>query len=219
MNTQTIMTRLGGMLLAVGIVGAATGAEPVYRNDFEKTEVGKAPDDFLVIDGQFAVREHDGNRLLELPGAPLESFGFLMGPAQKEGLVVSGRVQGTSRGRKYPTFAVSLNSVGGYRLRVAPAKKAVEVVKGDVPLASVPFEWKSGAWTWLKLQVRKAGDGVWKVEGKAWLEGEREPGNWMITWDEKEEPAPGRPGAWGSPFSGTPIWYDDLAVTAVEAER
>jgi hypothetical protein len=119
----------------------------------------------------------------------------------------------------FPTFAVSLNGVSGYRLGVAPAKKALEILKGDLPQASVPFEWRSGSWTLLRLQVRKVEEGLWRVEGKAWLEGQPEPGDWTITWDEKMEPVPGRPGAWGSPFSGTSIWYDNLVVTAAEGGR
>lgn len=219
MNKMTTIQRMAGIVLLTVMTIAARGAAPLYQNNFEQAEVGKVPDDFLVIDGQFLVREHEGNRVLELPGAPLESFGFLLGPAQKEGLEVSGRILGTSRGRKFPTFAVSVNGVGGFRLRVAPAKKAVEIVRGDAPLVAVPFEWKSGTWTLLKLQLRKVEDGLWKVEGKAWPEGQPEPDDWTISWDEKREPPPGRPGAWGSPFSGTAIWYDDLVVSAAEESR
>lgn len=207
------------MLFTLSFAGALCASEPLYQNNFESTEPGRVPDDFLVIDGQFAVREERDNRFLELPGAPLESFGFLMGPAQKEGLAVSGKILGTSRGRKFPTFAVSLNGVSGYRLRVAPAKKAIEIVKSDTPLVSVPFEWKSGAWTSLRFQLRKTSDGLWKLEGKVWLEGESEPEAWMIAWEERQDPPAGRPGAWGSPFSGTPILYDDLAVHTAEETR
>jgi hypothetical protein len=216
MNNLTMIHRMAGIVLLLVMIVSARGAETLYRIDFEQADVGQVPDDFLVIDGQFAVRELEGNKVLELPGAPLETYGFLMGPAQKEGLAVSARFHGTSRGRKFPTFAVSLNSVGGFRLRVAPAKKAVELVKNDAPVASVPFEWKSGVWTSLKLQIRKAAEGLWKVEGKAWLNGQPEPDTWTIVWDEAQEPVNGRPGAWGSPFSGTPIWYDDVVVSAAD---
>ncbi len=203
------------ILLGTILCGAMHGAEPVYQTSFDKDDLGQVPDDFLILDGKFAVREQRGNKFLELPGAPLDSFGFLLGPAQKEGLAISARIRGTSKGRKFPTFAVSLNGVGGYRLRVAPAKEALEILKGDAPQTSVPLEWKSGGWTFLKLQVRKDGDGRWKVEGKAWLEGQPEPNDWTITWEEKVEPIPGRPGAWGSPFSGTPIEYDDFVVSRI----
>jgi hypothetical protein len=37
---------------------------------------------------------------------------------------------------------------------------------------------------------------------------------WMISLDEKSPPPAGRPSIWGSPYSGTPIRFDDLMVTA-----
>jgi hypothetical protein len=172
------------------------------------------PDDFLVLDGQFAVREEGGNRFLELPGAPLDTFGALFGPTEKQGVAVSARIFGTGKGRRYPTFAVSLNGVGGYKLQVSPAKKLAELYRGDAVKTSVPFEWMSAKWTHLKLQVGKVKDGEWKVEGKVWQEGSDEPKSWTISYGEKEEPIAGRAGVWGNPFSNTPIRFDDLKVTS-----
>ncbi len=37
---------------------------------------------------------------------------------------------------------------------------------------------------------------------------------WMISLDEKAPPHEGRPSIWGSPYSGTPIRFDDLMVTS-----
>src|SRR5205807_3151639 len=116
------------------VTGVQTCALPIfYENDFEKTELNKVPDDFLVLDGQFAVKEEGGNKFLELPGAPLDTFGVLFGPTEKEGNAVSARISGTGKGRRYPTFAVGLNGQGtsAYKLQVTPAKKALELFKGD----------------------------------------------------------------------------------------
>ena len=192
----------------------AQGAKPLYENDFEKTELNKVPDDFLVLDGQFAVKEEGGNKFLELPGAPLDTFGVLFGPTEKEGNAVSARMFGTGKGRRYPTFAVGLNGQGtsAYKLQVSPAKKALELFKGDEVKASVPYEWQSGAWTRLRLQVRKVKDGEWEVGGKAWKDGDKEPSAWMVSFDEKEQPVAGRASIWGSPYATTPIRFDDLLV-------
>jgi hypothetical protein len=212
------MSKIKLIFLVVCLFGAAVrmlmaaDAAPLYQNNFEKAEVGKVPDDFLVLDGGFAVKEEGGNKFLELPGAPLDSFGALFGPTEKAGIAVSARIKGTGQGRRYPTFGVGLNGQGGYRLQVSPAKKALELYKGDEVLASVPYEWKSGEWTLLRLQTSKAADG-WKVEGKAWTQGETEPADWTVSHVEKAEPAAGRASIWGSPFSTLPIQYDDLLVT------
>src|SRR5437588_932962 len=96
--------------LSVGL-SALAQTKPVYENNFEKAEVGKVPDDFLVLDGAFVVKEEGRNKFLELPGAPLDSFGVLFGPTQSAGVAVSARIHGTGKGRRFPTFGVGLNGV------------------------------------------------------------------------------------------------------------
>jgi hypothetical protein len=136
----------------------------------------------------------------------------LFGPTEKDGITVWARIFGTGKGRRFPAFAVSLNGVGGYKLQISPAKKLVELYKGDTMKATVQYEWISGKWIHLRLQLRKMKDGEWKVEGKVWQDGS-EPAAWTISFDEREEPIAGRAAVWGNPFSGTPIQFDDLKVT------
>lgn len=206
----------------------AHGAETLSlcQEDFSTTEVGKLPEGMLVLDGGFAVREEGGNKFLELPGAPLETYGVLFGPANRESatrsspseqppetgsMTVTARVFGTGKGRRFPTFAVGLGGVGGYRLQVSPGKKELELFRGEVDQASVPFTWSAGEWLWLKLHVRSIKEGEWKVEGKAWKEGTTPPSDWTITWSDTAAPKPGRASVWGCPFAGTPIRFDDLS--------
>jgi hypothetical protein len=165
-----------------------------------------------VLDGDFSVKQSDGNKFLELPGSPLDTFGVLFGSSTNAGVCVSARIYGTSKGRRSPSFGVGLNGAGGYKLKASPAKNSLEIYKGDVSVASVPFNWKSGSWTMFRLRVRQIGD-AWKVEGKAWAQTDPEPKEWMISLDEKAPPHDGRPSIWGSPYSGTPIRFDDLMVT------
>jgi hypothetical protein len=203
-----------GVLL--GAPGVARGAEPkiLYQNNFEKAALDALPDGFLALEGDFKVKEAEGNKVLELPGAPAESFyGVLFGPVTNSGVGVSARIYGTGTKRRYPSFGVGLNGAGGYCLRISPGKQALEIYKGDELRTNAPFAWKSGAWTRLRLQVRAAGDQTWKVEGKAWAQGSDEPKEWMIAVEEKTAPASGRASVWGTPYSGTPIWFDDLTVT------
>lgn len=191
----------------------ADGDKILYQNNFEKTAVGQAPEDFLVLDGEFTVKESEGGKYLELPGAPLDTFGVLFGPTTNSGVCVSARIYGTGKGRRYPRFGVGLDGQNGYKLKVSPAKDAVEIFKGDESVASVPFHWKSGAWTMFKLQILQTSPKSWKIEGKAWLAEEPEPKEWMITLDDTVEPHPGRPSIWGSPISGTPIRFGNLLLT------
>ena len=65
----------------------------LYENNFEQAALDKAPDDFLVLDGDFAVKQDNGNKVLELPGAPLDTFGVLFGPTtNSQRLPLSARI-------------------------------------------------------------------------------------------------------------------------------
>lgn len=218
-NWKMLGALVATLVMSSGSLYAADEAKPLFENNFEQVEAGPLPDTFMVLDGGFEVKAEGGNKFIELPGAPLESFGILFGPTEKENVAVSARIDGTNKGRRYPTFAVGLNGQGGYKMQVSPAKKAIELYKGDEVVTSVPFEWKSGEWTMMRLQIRKTGDGAWKVEGKAWPQGGTEPKDWLINFDEKKEPTAGRASIWGQPYATTPIQFDDLKVTRVTTDK
>jgi hypothetical protein len=203
-------------LFVAGLLSVTATAAPLFENNFEQSKLGEVPADFLVLDGGWAVKDAGGNKVIELPGDPLDTFGVLFGPSQVDGVVITTRGKGEGKGRRFPAFAVSLNGVGGYRLQVSASKKVLEIFKGEEGQTSVPFSFESGAWTQLKLQVRKVQDGEWAVEGKAWKDGTPEPKEWTITLKATEAPPEGRPAVWGNPFSGTPIQFDDLKLEAIK---
>lgn len=188
---------------------------PKYENNFESAEIDSVPEEFLVLDGNFAVKEEGGNKFFELPGAPLDSFGVLFGPSAKKDVTASARILGTKKGRRFPTFAVGVNGVGGYKLRVSPGKKQIEIYRGDRVKASVPHNWQSGKWTHLELGLTES-DGKWDVTGKVWTEGEEKPEKPTITFQDAEAPPGGRQMISGSPYAGTPIRFDDLKVTVAD---
>jgi hypothetical protein len=208
------MKKIITILLASAGLLANAHASPLYENNFEKAEVGAVPDDLMVLGGEFVVKADGTNKVLELPGAPLDSFGAQFGPNQKENASVSARIFGTGKGRRAPTFGLGLGGVGGWKLQVSPGKKALELLRDAEVKATLPLDWKSGEWTHLRLRIRKVKDGEWKIEGKAW-QGGNEPGAWTISFDEKEEPLAGKASVLASPFAGTPIWFDDLRVETV----
>jgi hypothetical protein len=199
--------------------GGATEAPTLYAADFSAVPVGTLPEDFMVLNGNFAVREEAGRTFMELPGAPLDSYTVMFGPAGSEGVAVEARILGTSKGRRYPAFAVGLNGLGGYRLKLIPAKKTLELFSGPEDggdtVATDSFAWKTGTWVCLKLQVRAGGEGQWHVEGKAWSEGSPEPTAWMVSHVRTKKPLPGRPFVEASPYAGTPIRFDELVVRSV----
>jgi hypothetical protein len=207
------MKKVALVILALVFSVWAAEKEVNYSNDFEKEELNSLPKDFLVQDGQFTVREENGNKFLELPGAPLDSFAVFFGPNEKENIAVSAKIFGTGKGRRFPTFGVGLNGVSGYKLRVSPGKKQLELYKGDDVKATAPFEWQSGKWADLSLEVVKSGN-EWKVRGKVWQE--KESAAAAVSWTETEEPSRGRAMVIASPYSGTPIRFDNFVVSGVK---
>jgi hypothetical protein len=208
---------LPSLILICGLT-AFGQPKPLYENNFETAEAGKVPEGFLVLNGDFVVKGLGTNKVLELPGAPLDSFAAQFGPAESVDVAVSVRIHGTAQGRRSPTFGVGVGGAGGWRLQVSPGKKALELFKDQELKASTAYDWKSGTWTRLRLQLRKMKDGGWCVEGKAWAEGSAEPKDWLLGFDETEPPIAGRASVLGAPFSGTPIWFDDLVVERIAAK-
>ncbi len=202
-----------GLLTAGFAFGLTAQTKPLYENNFETAGLNAVPADMLVLNGNIAVKEEDGNKFLEVPGAPLEDYGVMFGPTQNTDAAVTARVRGTGKGRRFPTFGVGLFGQGGFKLQVSPGKKTLEIYQGEEAKASAPYAWESGFWTQLKLQVRRVKEGAWRVEGKAWKQGTPEPAAWSITLDVTEEPPAGRPTILGNPYSDLPIQFDDLVVT------
>ncbi|MDB5303295.1 MAG: hypothetical protein JWM97_844 [Phycisphaerales bacterium] len=190
----------------------AAPAPPLYSNDFENAPVGKVPDDLMILNGTFAVAQEAGNKFLELAPDPMDGDGLLFGPADVTACEVAARIRSSASGRRFPEFGIGSNDAGGYKLIVVPAQGIIELHRADETKASATFAWKSGAWTHLRLRVSKDESGKWKVQGKAWTEGSPEPGEWAVNFDDTEAPPAGRASAWGTPYAGKPIRFDDLSV-------
>jgi hypothetical protein len=220
MNRRHALSLTCLLLLAAAAAAAAAAAgdaaaPPVYSNDFAKAAPGPLPDDeFLVLAGAFEVKDVDGEKLLELSPYPLDTFGVLFGPADHATGSVSARAWAATTGRRVPEFGVGTNDAGGYKLWLMPRQKLLALRKADQTVATAPYDaWKSETWTHLRLSVSKAGEGAWKVQGKAWSAGAEEPKEWAVTFADTAEPPAGRASVWGNPYSGKPIRFDDLLVS------
>jgi hypothetical protein len=204
MKKLLLTTTLSACLLC-----STQAAETVlFEQNFDALPVGPMPKEFLALAGEFVVGSDGGAHFMELPGSPLDTFGALFGPSSAEPCSLEGRFYGTKTGRKFPTFGLSLRGAGGYRLQVSPGKGLLEIYKGDEPLIGATFAWQSGTWTSLKLTMSKQAGG-WVLEGRAWTEGAA-PAAPQVKWEITGDVAAGRAAVWGSPYSGTPIRFDDL---------
>ncbi|MDB5294408.1 MAG: hypothetical protein JWO31_391 [Phycisphaerales bacterium] len=208
-------------------VAPVSGKSPAaaYATDLSAMPVGKPPDELFILNGGFKVVEAGGNKFLELPGNPLDSFGVLFGPEDQQAAEVSARISGTAAGRMFPEYGVGTNDAGGWKLWAMPGQGALALRKKDADeVARVPFAFADGKWTRLKLRVAPAaggggdkggggtGGGKWQVQGKAWADGEPEPAGWTIAATDDAAPPKGRASVWGHPYAGTPIRFDDLSA-------
>jgi hypothetical protein len=200
---------------AAPAAGAAPALKLVFAQNFDKLAPGALPDgDFMVLAGDFTVAADGALKFMELPGAPLDTFSVMFGPALAAGdAAVSAKVYGTTKSRRQPTFAVGLGGASPWKLVVAPGKNAVELWRDDQFKATAAWTWKSGVWTALRLEILKIKEGEWQVRGKVWDAAGSEPADWSVQFTSQEAPPAGRASVWGSPFAGTPIRYDDLAVS------
>ena len=201
---------IAGLMWGALVFPARAG--DLFLEDFSRAKLGVAPLGLLVLGGEFSVKQAGKERFLELAGKPLDLHAVMFGPAKKDGVAVEARVFGLRKGRRsFPAFGVGLNGVSGYRLMVSPAKKKLELFKGDGVLKTVPFVWKPDCWTRVRLQCQSTGD-AWILAARVWPESEKEPVGWSVSWKEQEPPLAGRATIWGAPYAGTPIRFDDLKV-------
>lgn len=185
--------------------------EILYQQNFEEIELGETPSDFLVLEGDFIVQEHEGKKALLLPGTPLSDYGALFGPSAADGLQISARILSDRLKRQFPRFGVGLGGVNGHKLYVTPSKRVLEINKNKQTVASIPFKWTPNEWTSFRFQIRKV-ENQWIIEGKAWQDGE-EPKDWVVTHTVAEEPVASKPSIWGTPYSSKDIWFDDITIS------
>jgi hypothetical protein len=204
--------------ILLGLCGSLLAADsptPGYSYNFEKSEVGKTPEDIMVLDGTFTVREFDGTKCLELAADPIGSFGALFGPEGLVAMDVKARIWAAPTGKRFPELGIGVNETGGYKLFLVPARHALELRKADETVTSVPFEWRGSEWTWFRLRVEPKDDKTWTIQAKAWSNGQKEPDAWMLVTQDAEAPSAGKASIWGNDFSEQPIRFTDLSVTAV----
>jgi hypothetical protein len=200
-------------IAAVLVTIAADSPAPTsYSNDFEKSEVGKVPDEIMVLDGTFAVREVAGNKCFELDGTPIGSFGALFGPAGLTSCEVSARIWAEPTGKRFPEFGIGANDAGGYKLFLLPGRSMLELRKGDDAIASAPFQWTASTWSCFKLRVTGSGTS-WTIQARAWPASTTEPANWTLSAKDSTAPNPGRASLWANDYSEKPVRFDDLKVT------
>ena len=112
-------------------------------------------------------------------------------------------------------MGVGLFGKNGFFLRLAPGRHRIELVQYGEVIAEAPLQWDSATWQHLELKVAATGT-YWKVTGTTWSENLSKPE--LPTLEKKvypstvTHPLSGRAFLTGAPFSGHPIFYDEVEV-------
>lgn len=207
MNKPTIASLL--MLTAL----AHAGEVKTFTINADEWSEGEVPKEVFIVEGKIQIVAKDGNKAIAIdPGAELTDACAQVATSAAGESSIEARVFASKRARSVPKFGVSVHGMSGYRLLVNAAKKQIELVKSDVVAASVPFTWTSDAWLKLKLEVKRGeGDG-WLITGKVWASDASEPSEATVKAEDKGLKGQGKAGVWGTPYSQTPIYFDDIVV-------
>lgn len=218
----TDVTRKVVFILPLLLAGAACVTPPttavdastLFRESFDQRQT--LPATFTPVNGTASVVAAEGGRHLELPATPKSEHGVLFGPAMAEGFRVGARFRATAGEQAEATFAVGLSGLSGYRLRVNPERKQLELCRDTAMVHEVPFQSVPGQWTHLRLQVRPLPGLKWAVQGKAWDESQQEPEDWTLEWTDTAKPELGQAAVWGTPLGGEPVAVDDIQLWLIE---
>lgn len=177
---------------------------------------GEPPKDVFVVDGTIKIAARDGNKAIVIDPNPITDASAQLAVSASGNASIEAKILALKRGRSTPRFGISVHGMSGHRLIVNPAKKSLDLIKNDQTLATVPFAWTSEVWVKVKLEAKKGAGDAWTITGKAWPADAAEPGEPMIKHEEKSLKGQGKCAIWATPFSGEPVFFDDIHIS-VEA--
>jgi len=177
---------------------------------------GEPPKEVFVVDGTIKIAARDGNKAIVIDPNPITDASAQLAVSAAGNASIEARILAIKRGRSTPRFGVSVHGMSGHRLIVNPAKKSLDLIKGTDTLASAPFPWTSEVWVKVKLEAKKTEGDAWTITGKAWPADAAEPAEPLIKHAEKNLKGQGKCAIWATPFSGEPLFFDDIKIS-VEA--
>ncbi|WP_265595797.1 hypothetical protein [Verrucomicrobium sp. BvORR106] len=200
-------------LLAALLLPLTLSAEPKkFSFDSEAWEEGEPPAEVFVVEGKFSIAAKDGNKGIQIGVGELVEANALLGDSARGSASIEAKVFASKQGRSFPRFAIGVHGQSGYRLTVFPAKKELQLIKQEEVVKSIPYTWTSDAWLKMKLEAKKVAEGKWTVTGKVWPATEAEPAEAQFMVEDTTLKGQGKCSIWGTPFSNTPILFDDVKV-------
>jgi hypothetical protein len=200
-------------LLAAAVLPATAQEVKKFDINCDAWTAGEVPAEVFVLDGKVSIADKDGGKAIMIdPGTELVEASAQLGDSAAGNAMIQARVFATKKGRSSPRFGVSVHGMSGPRLYINPAKKQIELVRGDQSLATAPFAWTSDAWLNLRLEVTKGEGDKWTAKAYAWADKAEKPGEPLLKHDLTGLKGQGKCTLWATPYSNTPIYFDDLHI-------
>jgi len=193
---------------------------PAAGQDMKKFDIncdswaaGEVPAEVFVLDGKVSIAEKDGSKAIMIdPGTELVEASAQLGDSAAGSAMIQTKVFASKKGRSSPRFGVSVHGMSGPRLYVNPAKKLIELVRGDQTLASMPLTWTSDAWLNLRLEAKKADGDKWNVTATVWGDKDAAPAAPQLKHDLAGLKGQGKCTLWATPYSNTPIYFNSIQI-------
>lgn len=199
-------------LLATAILPAAAQEVKKFDINCDAWSLGEVPAEVFVLDGKVSIAEKDGGKAIMIdPGTELVEASAQIGESAAGNALIQARVFASKKGRSSPRFGISVHGMNGPRLYVNPAKKQIELVRGDQLLASAPFVWVSDSWLNLRLEVTKGEGDKWAARAYVWPQNGQKPTD-SLKHEVTGLKGQGKCTLWATPYSNTPIYFDDLHI-------
>lgn len=201
------------LCLLAAVLPAAGQEMKKFDIQCDSWALGEVPSDVFVLDGKVSIAEKDGSKAIMIdPGTELVEASAQVGDSASGSAVIQVKVFASKKGRSSPRFGISVHGMNGPRLYVNPAKKQLELVRGDQTLASVPFAWASDAWLNLRLEAKKADGDKWNVTAGVWADKDAAPTPPQLKHELSGLKGQGKCTLWATPYSNTPIYFDSIQI-------
>lgn len=220
-----LLTTCWFLMIAGHVTSPASGdkdkeEEPASPYSFEKTfteSTESTPEGFAAASGTWRV---DGKEkaLLIVP-QPIVEGRIEFWPELRESTgTIYARTRAITTRPIRPRMGVALFGENGFQFRIAAGHDRIELARRGEVIVDQPFRWKEGESYHLELTVEKTGENdsgtLWMVSGRVWDKGGKRPDSPILTHrttsDELEFPLAGKPGLVATPYSGDPIYFEEV---------
>ncbi len=188
--------------------------EMVRFEGFENCSAGSLPDDFFILEGNFAVCITDKGKCLQQDPFPVGEHGFMFGPRLSGwGRELAFSFLGRKKGRRHPAFVAALGGARGIKLRLNPVSRLGEIYFKEQRVHHFPLPLSFDGWMRARIQAKPRQESLKTLfRFKLWPAEAEEPVIWNASTTIDGDLPQGRCMLSGIPYSEEPILWDDLTV-------